>query len=419
LPVPRCEGVSLTQMLSGPLRIDHPRQGDSLAPGHWQLAKGTAELEFYSGASVILEAPAELEILSEEKGRLHAGKLRAEVPRHAQGFTIATPEIELVDLGTSFGIEVQDGEGTSVHVFDGEVELYEPQGASGSRSGQSLFAGEGRMIESGGGASDIAADEGRFLSPTEFDRVADVRLKQGIQRWWDSAGVLRTDDDLIAYNAFQPEPEMAVSRSLTNWASNNDVRLSGSIIGATWTDGRWPGKGSLEFKRPADRVRISVPNIVESMTLVAWVRIDGFDNRFSSLLLSDGWARPGALHWQIRDDLVAELAVWYGERQDTYNSNAPFVMEPSDFGRWMQLAVIYDGSSGMVTHFRDGSVLGTAMVDATIPLAIGNAEIGNWTPRPRSQREVRNFNGRIDELMIFDRALRPDELLELYHHGKP
>ncbi|MEM9018840.1 MAG: hypothetical protein AAGC68_17660, partial [Verrucomicrobiota bacterium] len=82
------------------------RLGDSIPRGLWQLVSGTAELEFYSGASVILEAPATLEITSENHGILHAGRLRADVPHHAHGFTITTKSVELVDLGTSFGMEV-------------------------------------------------------------------------------------------------------------------------------------------------------------------------------------------------------------------------------------------------------------------------------------------------------------------------
>ncbi|MDA0350536.1 MAG: hypothetical protein O3C20_24425, partial [Verrucomicrobia bacterium] len=83
-----------------------PEPGDSIPPGHWKLSSGSAELEFYNGASVILQGPADLEIVSADGGILHAGKLRAQVPEHAHGFTITSPDVKLVDLGTAFGMDV-------------------------------------------------------------------------------------------------------------------------------------------------------------------------------------------------------------------------------------------------------------------------------------------------------------------------
>lgn len=394
------------------------REGDSVPPGIVRLESGTVELEFYSGASVILEAPAELEIVSEDGGSLLVGKLRAQVPLHAQGFTITTPEVELVDLGTSFGMQVSSETGTAIHVFDGEVELFEP-GQSGRReNGESLLAGEGRQIANDGEVAVIAANDSEFVGPTEFDRRARARLEQGLQQWQANLPTLREREDLVALYDFQPADP--ASRVLEDRSGTSGAEQDGSIIGAGWESGRWPGKSSLEFKRPSDRVRVRVPGEFESLTLITWVRVDGFDNQFSSLLLSDGWGRPGALHWQIHREGYIELAVYYGNRKETYNSRAPFTMRPSDFGRWMQLAVVYDGATGVVTHFRDGILIGRVEVDAIVPLAIGDAEIGNWTPGGELQaRKIRHFNGRVDEFLILDRALIEEEVKEFYRWGQP
>ena len=94
-------------------------------------------------------------------------------------------------------------------------------------------------------------------------------------------------------------------------------------------------------------------------------------------------------------------------------------MRPSDFGRWMQLAVVYDGEAEILTHYRDGEPLGVIPLPEVVPLAIGRAEIGNWTPPPHDSRQIRNFNGRMDELMIFDQALTATELARLYENGNP
>ena len=54
-------------------------------------------------------------------------------------------------------------------------------------------------------------------------------------------------------------------------------------------------------------------------------------------------------------------------------------------------------------------------------LKIGNATIGNWsvpTPRHRGS-SVRNFNGCIDELIIFGEAIDDQDLRRIYEVGRP
>ncbi len=393
----------------------HP--GDAVAPGRLMLERGTAELEFYSGAAVILAAPAELELVSEDRVHLREGKLRAEVPPQARGFTVVTPEIKLVDLGTSFGIEVEEGRRTGIHVFDGEVELYRADGVTAETKAESLSAGDAREFGADGGSRRIDADEGRFLSRSDFDRMAVERREQRFRQWREFSAGLSQEPEVIVSYPFQTDSLSA--RTLRNESPHGAGWGDGSIIGATWTSGRWPGKTALDFKRPSDRVRIQIPGNRDSLTLIAWIRIDGFDNKHSSLLLSDGWARPGAMHWQIRSDSTIGFSVSRGRGAGKRDFVAPFVMTPVDFGRWTQVALVYDSGSREVTHYRDGIVSGRSSADSWIPLEIGAAEIGNWTPPNRRKREVRNFNGRIDELVIFGEALASDEIRAHFEVGRP
>ena len=60
------------------------------------------------------------------------GKLRATVPPQAQGFAIGSPALDLIDRGTEFGLDVGDGK-TEVHVFQGQVDVYDPGPAEGRR----------------------------------------------------------------------------------------------------------------------------------------------------------------------------------------------------------------------------------------------------------------------------------------------
>ena len=382
------------------------RVGDSIAPGNWELLAGTAELEFYNGASVTLEAPASLEVVSENGGVLHHGKLRAHVPHHAQGFTITTKEIELVDLGTSFGMEVSEDKGTEVHVFDGKVELFEPDSGRIPGEGIELLAGDGRKISATQEVSSLKAEPNDFLSAQDLR----TQEEQAFQQWQLTSRELKNHTDLIAAYFF--EKNETSPRLLSNRSSIDTPGIHGSIIGASWSTGRWPQKQSIDFKRPGDRVKIDIPGNHQSVTLATWVRIDGFDNQFHSLLLSDGWNHLGALHWQVHKEGFIELAI-QNQSKVTNNSRTPFVMQPSDFGRWMQLSTVYDGVGGEVHHYLNGQCIGTVSLPVTVPVHIGLAEIGNWTPG-KGNREVRNFNGRMDELLIFKKALSPREIANLY-----
>ncbi len=93
-----------------------------LGPGQTlKMARGLMELEFKSGAKVTLEAPVTFTVKSSMRGILAHGKLTAEIPESAHGFTVSTPSGDAIDLGTSFGLFVgQDGV-TETHVFEGEV----------------------------------------------------------------------------------------------------------------------------------------------------------------------------------------------------------------------------------------------------------------------------------------------------------
>jgi ferric-dicitrate binding protein FerR (iron transport regulator) len=109
-----------------------PAVGESLAEGTLRLRTGLARIEFASGVSVTLEGPAAFTIHSADRAALHHGQLTARVPPEAIGFRVDTPALQVVDLGTSFGVVVEAGGAAEVCVFEGEVEvatsdLAEPQ----------------------------------------------------------------------------------------------------------------------------------------------------------------------------------------------------------------------------------------------------------------------------------------------------
>lgn len=87
------------------------------------LKSGIARIRFQSGAGVVLEGPAKIEVRSPLNALLHYGKLAAYVPDDVQGFSVDTSKIRILDLGTRFGTVVDPSGEAEVHVFEGEVDV--------------------------------------------------------------------------------------------------------------------------------------------------------------------------------------------------------------------------------------------------------------------------------------------------------
>ena len=73
------------------------------------------------GARVVIEAPAEFHFESAQRLHMGRGRLSADVPAGAKGFTVVTPSGDAVDLGTQFGVDVPASGAAEIHVFAGEV----------------------------------------------------------------------------------------------------------------------------------------------------------------------------------------------------------------------------------------------------------------------------------------------------------
>ncbi len=115
----------------------------------YNLPKGLAEIEFDSGAKIILEGPAEIKMNSANGAYLNLGKLVAHVPPRAQGFTIKTPNAKFVDLGTEFGVSVE-GRSSTLSVFKGQVAVVMPDSGFQDKhviqSGQHVIAKNNEVV---------------------------------------------------------------------------------------------------------------------------------------------------------------------------------------------------------------------------------------------------------------------------------
>ncbi|MEW4561813.1 LamG-like jellyroll fold domain-containing protein [Bremerella sp. JC770] len=389
-----------------------PEPGSILSPGELKLISGLIRLEFYNGVQLLVEGPADLDIHSVSKVICREGRLRSLVPPNATGFSVLTPQFELVDLGTEFGVTVDSDGRADAHVFDGKVELYAADGKREASSKQTLFGGNAILWSTKGERIRQEALPETFAS---FDAIRDQEQsasRERYERWRKLNDTLRTDPRVIARYDFQGEgPTLKdVSKS----------EAHGTIIGCEWASGRWAGKQALEFKRPGDRVRINVPGTFDALTIAAWVRIDALPERFQSLLLTDGY-KVGHLHWQV--GFPGDLRIDCREPPNVDRNTryvSPPLFGPRQLGVWSFVCSTYDRRAKTVTHWLNGKRVFATSIEVDQPIRIGSAEIGNWgIPDEHALRPIRNFVGHMDELTIWNAALLADEIAYLYNTSRP
>ncbi|MDF1816635.1 MAG: hypothetical protein P1V20_30815 [Verrucomicrobiales bacterium] len=397
--------------------------GSILSPGSLELTSGLAQLQFYNGAQLILEGPVSLDLKSVNQVICHSGKLRALIPEAAQGFTVLSSTFELVDLGTEFGVEIGASGKAKVEVFDGEVELYPPDGRRSPDRKTRLPGGSGMSWDGAGGSTTFDSVSESFAS---FEAVRagnrDVKTRR-FEKWqrWNQA--VPNDPRVVVHYDFEGDGE-----SLELFDRSASGR-HGTIIGSEISRGRFPGKSALEFKRPGDRVRIYVPGEFDQLTLSAWLRMDALTGRTQALLLTDGY-EVGHAHWQVsregnlRLGLRLPRSVHTRKKQQPKASGygSPALFGPRRIGTWNFVCTVYDRNSGTVSHYLNGREVSKERLLFDQPIELGATEIGNWgMPYQQNNRkyEIRNFVGRFDTVTVWRTALDSEEIRRIYLETRP
>lgn len=89
-----------------------------------RLEQGLAQLRFDNGVVMTMEGPVSLSVQSMDRCFLHSGKVFAKVSPEGKGFTVDTPGAAVEDLGTEFGVLVQNGKEAEVQVYSGRVDIH-------------------------------------------------------------------------------------------------------------------------------------------------------------------------------------------------------------------------------------------------------------------------------------------------------
>ena len=188
-------------------------------------------------------------------------------------------------------------------------------------------------------------------------------------------------------------------------ADESGNRRDGTIAGATFTsDGRF--NGALQF-RPGDSVTVEqFPYATPSWTFSAWIRIaeeDVAPESFGSVINTEVLGEGG---WQLQtrdrsSGIYWSFAYWVGTGYAHYECNC------FELGRWSHATVVLDAAQNVLSFYVDGKLAQSEPLPGPILPGTSDLFMGKW------MGEGRLFSGSIDDVAIYDRALRAAEVAEL------
>jgi hypothetical protein len=125
------------------------------------LKQGIIKILYDNDIEVLIEAPAQYQILSSKEIALHSGRLFAKVAPAGRGFAVKTNNTRIVDLGTEFGVYSDPKDRTELHVFKGKTTLTSTADKSAKNLG--VLSGQAREVDVAGNIKDIRLNKDVFV----------------------------------------------------------------------------------------------------------------------------------------------------------------------------------------------------------------------------------------------------------------
>jgi hypothetical protein len=397
-----------------------PAEGDVVATGRLRFRSGRLTLAFFSGVSLTVEGPADLELLAADRVFCHHGRLRARVPRGAEGFTVLAPGYEVVDLGTEFALNLEPGGKSRVMVFEGEAAV-SMLGKDG-RSVRGALLERQRSVEVDPGAGhirDVPAQPEAFIPLGQFV-PAPLELAEGYaaavldakpRGYWrfESLEGGRVPNEVADGPALLALGGVALERSPggNRWARfRPDDPAQALLMDGEWAPPR-AGGYAIELWVQAD---LPSPGAFSQTALVGLIAKDmrNASNHVAYLELAARGRRSPHEPCSVRF-----LDRWPAAMTGGSDVFSRRTVVPS---LWHH--VVGQKSGDTLGLYVDGEPVGTSPAKlnadgpadaATTPCRLLVGRLKQWS-QPPDIDEVRPFEGRLDELAVYDRPLTPEEI---------
>ena len=212
-----------------------------------------------------------------------------------------------------------------------------------------------------------------------------------------------TADGNVVWNAI---PDSGVSRwgfdegsgstAIDSWGNND-----GTINGATYTTTSYVGSHALSFDGIDDEVNIPEFPAFSSYSMAAWLRPNNVTEKMGAVSL--GVNNRGKLGIKDTGDLWFQMRGQNGKVE---------VTTPVSANTYTLGVFTWDGST-LEGFKNDATSAGTVSISSQDPVVTGQDRVGENVNSDFPQ----NYDGIIDDVRIYDKALTSTEVSNLYNTG--
>ena len=400
----------------------------------YTLASGVMEITYDTGAKVILQGPGSYEVESKNGGFLSVGKLTARLKKkeglgarseertvatstllipHSL-FAVRTPTAVVTDLGTEFGVEVDNRGGTQSYVFRGRV-LVQPTACKGKTS-QAIQLDENQSVQiDSSERGSVVRDR---VDPTKFIRaigggkpLAEPKRTR-FENWLTYSRKLRLDPSLVVYYSMERHDQ---GTSILPNQSPLGSEMDGKVVNAEWVEGRLPGKLALYFRGPGSGDTVTIPHqerfqFAGPFSVAVWFKSDAFSVWWQTLIAK------GNNSWRFQRHEATRYLCFDADCFDDGKQNLPrtFSRTEVDDRQWHFAVGVYEPAGNVAKRrlYIDGQ--SEAVNDVALPLQ-QNGRCVSIGCNPSSPG--REFHGFVDEVAIFSRALSAEEIAQWFQTG--
>ncbi|MCP5538292.1 MAG: FecR domain-containing protein [Akkermansiaceae bacterium] len=372
-----------------------------------EISQGAIELRFGSGVRSVVQAPADVTLHDDDTLFMREGIAWFHVPANATGFQVKTHDLEIVDLGTEFGVISNPNDHDEVHVFKGRVQVAATRLRMETAT---LGAGQGRRIDPIGRLDSVPIHASAFLT----------RLPAFLPHLhWSFDG---KGKDIYLVSGNLPTKDGILSKAVALDRHDPFASVPGKFGTALCSTGRggfmttdWPG---IEGNAPR--------------TIAYWLKLPP----------GKQYLHP-VVGWGARSDVSRSATGEFLSIVETSATGAVVNLSigayelhgttPVDDGRWHHVAHVFTGGSNSdgtpeIYSYIDGELEQTRPeINASAPRnADGNISVNTSTDGINSvplrvfnhlwakKREAYSITPSIDELYVFQGALSRRQIRNIY-----
>jgi hypothetical protein len=391
------------------------KEGMIVTPGRYRLGSGRAVLSFFSGVTLTLEGPSDVDVLAIDRVFCRRGRLRARVPGEAKGFVVASPGSAVVDMGTEFAFNVEIDGKARLMVFEGAAEAALLDATGSATRTQIVEQSQAFELDPHTGqiAEAVARPEG-FVTPPGADAV-DLELHPGYavavlaarpRGYWR----FETQEAGVIPNEVPGGPPLHISGGITV-AGANASENHGSAL--------FPAGAPAQFLA-TERLWNLPANPGHAVEL--WFMPEGISHAsLVGLFPPKDYLKRGQ-HGRFIHTFLVELTAW--DRQSLFRpASVRFLHRwPLDSrigsnilsdeiyipGRWHHLVAQKNGPQ--IELYFDGVLAHSLTLQPDHPDLACRLVVGRRMPDPLEAQDSRSFVGRIDELALYDHPLAAEDV---------